>query len=76
MIVHTLLKNGSTKQPNGWMRDYLLEQSGKLIATVHQLTKDGQIHRICWYGGVKHGQVELMDGGTEGVMEYVGMQRA
>ena len=73
MIKHSLVKIGSVKKSNGVMQEYALQDANKnLIATVVQKTKDKNIHEVLWYGGEKHGESELTEGGIESLMNFVG----
>jgi hypothetical protein len=73
--LQTLTKTGSVKKSNGVMQEYsLCDANSNLIATVVQKTKDKNIHEILWFGGEKHGKSDLIDGGIEGLMNFVGGQ--
>lgn len=48
------------------------DAEGEIIATVCPASKDGNIVRICWVGGERHGKIELAEGGLEGAMEFIG----
>lgn len=52
---------------------YAIKDSlGELIATIAPATKDANIMRVCWFGGDRHGLVDLSEGGLDGAMEFIG----
>lgn len=72
MITQTLKKTTVTYRSNKAMQDYCAyDANGELIATVHQQTKDKSIHRVNWFGGIKHGKSELVECSIEGVMDLL-----
>ena len=70
----TLLNAGLTHNKNGFaLKEYNAKNSdGELIATVQQRSEDGNIHRIMWVGGERHGKSTLTEGGIDGLMDELG----
>lgn len=72
MVKQILKVNGFFNASKGLKKYTIEDAGGSLIATVNQKTKDGDIHEVLWYGGDKHGKSDLVEGGVEGLMDFVG----